>query len=91
LSPELLEGGSEIEGPMPHVVYTSIVKAVKEGNLREPFSLEGFRVACPNFGPGTYRAFLHKHCLGNPGGNSELFERVGRGLFRCLRPFRYGL
>jgi hypothetical protein len=72
-------------------VYDAIVKAVKTGTLTEPFSKDRFRVACPGIRPGTYSAFLDKHSRGNPGGNSELFERASAGRFRCLRPFRYGL
>ena len=74
-----------------HKVYTSIVEAVAAGRLDEPFTTQGFREACRGFGEGTYNAFLHKHTRGNPGGNSELFEKVGKGKFRLLRPLRYGL
>lgn len=76
---------------MAHEVYKAIVKAVKAGILAEPFSKDDFRAACPGFGAGTYNAFLDKHARGNPGGSSELFERVAPGKFKCLRPFRYGL
>ena len=76
---------------MAHSVYTAIVTAVRTGALLEPFSRDEFRRACPGFGPGTYQAFLDKHRLDNPGGNSQLFERTGPGRFKCLRPFRYGL
>ncbi|MDA2931094.1 hypothetical protein MYX84_14305 [Acidobacteria bacterium AH-259-O06] len=74
-----------------HKVYTSIVEAVTTGRLDEPFTTQGFRDACRGFGKGTYNAFLHKHTRGNPGGNSELFEKVGTGKFRLLRPLKYGL
>jgi hypothetical protein len=76
---------------MAHKVYTSIVRAVKSGKLHEPFSKHDFRAASPGLGDGTHSAFLDKHAQGNPGGNSELFERVAPGSFNCLRPFRYGL
>ena len=76
---------------MAHRVYEAIVGAVRSGRLTEPFSRDDFRAKCPSFGSGTYNAFLDKHTLGNPGGNSELFERVSAGRFRCLRPFLYGL
>ena len=76
---------------MAHEVYQAIVNAVNSGVLVEPFSKSDFAVACPGFGAGTYNAFLDKHSLGNPGGNSELFERLSPGQFKCLRPFRYGL
>ena len=76
---------------MARTVYRAIVAAVRNGRLREPFSNSDFRSACPRFGEGTYNAFLHKHAVANPGGASELFERVSKGNFRCVRPFRYGL
>jgi hypothetical protein len=76
---------------MAHEVYRAIVNAIRIGALREPFSKENFRTACPGFGNGTYNAFLDKHRHGNPGGNSELFERVSPGQFKRLRPFRYGI
>ena len=74
-----------------HSVYAAIVVAVRSGELQEPFGLAGFRRACPGFGEGTYKAFLYKHRLGNPGGNTELFELVRPGRFKLLRPLRYGL
>lgn len=74
-----------------HTVYAAIVSAVRSGKLAEPFSQANFRRACPGFGKGTYRAFLHKHSRGNPGGYTELFERVSPGRFKLLRPIRYGL
>ena len=74
-----------------HKVYGSIVKAVKRGKLREPFSKEDFRRACPDLGDGTYNAFLWKHRKGNPGGNSVLFEETSRGKFILVKPIRYGL
>ena len=77
------------EGSMPHEVYQAIVNAVETGVLREPFSQKDFRNACPGFGEGTYNAFLWNHAEGN-GYTTELFTKVAPGLFRCLRPFRYG-
>jgi hypothetical protein len=74
-----------------HQVYSAIVSAVRAGRLQEPFSSRDFRRACPGFGEGTYRVFLNKHRRGNPGGNSELFERVAQGRFELLLPVRYGL
>jgi len=74
-----------------HKVYSAIVLAVKNGQLKEPFGQDDFRRTCPNLGEGTYKAFLHKHRKGNPGGASELFEMVASGKFRLLRPFRYDL
>ena len=74
-----------------HEVYRAIVKAVKEGRLKEPFTKEDFRRACLGFAEGTYNAFLWKHRVGNLGGNTELFELVKPGKFRLVRPFKYGL
>ncbi len=74
-----------------HRVYSNIVKAVKAGSLKEPLDSRAFRQKCPGFADGTYNVFLGKHALGNPGGNSELFERVAPGKFRVIRPFKYGL
>ncbi|MFA5181225.1 MAG: hypothetical protein WC405_07870 [Syntrophales bacterium] len=75
---------------MKHKVYGAIVRAIKAGILTEPFTSQDFRTSCPGLGNGTYNAFLHKHAKGNPKGNSELFERVATGQFKCLRPFKYG-
>lgn len=74
-----------------HKVYSAIVRAVKSKRLKEPFSKEDFKAACPGFGEGTYNAFLYKHRKGNPGGNRELFIRVTPGKFRIIRPFKYGM
>lgn len=74
-----------------HKVYTAIVEAIRAGRLDEPFTNSDFKRACPGLGMGTYQAFLYKHSLGNPGGNSELFERVAPGRFRAIRPFKYGM
>jgi len=74
-----------------HKVYSAIVRAVGDGRLREPFSKTDFERGYPGFGRGTYNAFLDKHAVGNPGGSSELFIRFAPGLFRCVRPFKYGL
>ena len=76
---------------MAHKVYRAIVQAVRSGSLVEPFSQNDFRSACRGLGNGTYQAFLHKHSKGNPGGNTELFTKVGPGRFKCIRPFKYGV
>lgn len=73
-----------------HQVYKSIVMAIRRGSLTEPFGVSDFRKCCPGFAEGTYKAFLYKHKLGN-GATSELFEHIGKGLFRLLRPIKYGL
>lgn len=75
---------------MTNAVYRAIVKQIQAGRLTEPFSATDFRAACPEFGVGTYKAFLWKHSRGNRK-TTELFEKMSPGKFRCLRPFRYGL
>lgn len=74
-----------------HKVYSTIIQAIKKGYLKEPFTQDDFRRACPGLSDGTYQAFLYKHRKDNPGGQSELFEMVGPSKFRLLRPLRYGL
>jgi len=74
-----------------HKVYGCLVKAVRSGKLREPFTRNDFKKACPGFGEGTYNAFLYKHRVGNPGGNSELVKKVCTGKFRLVKPPKYGL
>jgi hypothetical protein len=76
---------------LSHKVYKAIVEAIRSDRLREPFSKNDFKEECHGFGQGTYNAFLPKHRVGNPGGNSELFERVSPGSFKCVRPFKYNL
>jgi hypothetical protein len=61
---------------------SKIREAVASGQLPQPFRASavsrilGIRYA------GT---FLPKHRVGNSGGNTELFDRVGRGLYRLRR------
>jgi len=74
-----------------HKVYASIVAAVKQNKLKEPFTSDEFRIVCKGFGEGTYNAFLYKHRKGNPGENSELFEMISQGKFKLLKPIKYGL
>jgi len=72
-------------------LHRCIVSAVKVGKLKEPFTTDDFRKACPGLAEGTYNAFLHKHRVGNPGRNSELFDKVSPGRFRLVRPYKYGI
>lgn len=74
-----------------HAVYGKIVNKVKNKTLKEPFAVEDFQKACPGFGCGTYRAFLYKHRIGNPGKKTELFELIGPGKFKLVRPLKYNL
>jgi hypothetical protein len=74
-----------------HATYGVIVLAVHRGDLSEPFTASDFEAACPGLGAGTCVAFLPKHAVGNPGGETDLFERVNRGVYRLVRPLKYGL
>ncbi len=76
---------------MSHCVYRSIVKAVDSGSLKEPFKAADMKAACPGFADRTYWRFLSKHSKGNPGDDTELFERVARGRYRLLKPIKYGI
>lgn len=72
-----------------HAIYSKIIDAIKSGDLKEPFASKDFCGACPGFAQGTYKTFLGKHRVGNPGHNSELFKRVGVGRFKLMRPLKY--
>jgi len=74
-----------------HMVYSTIITAVKNGRLKEPFSINNLKSKCNTLAEGTCNVFLYKHRKGNPGGNSELFEMVSKGKFKLIRPIRYGL
>jgi hypothetical protein len=75
---------------MRHRTYDAIVTAIRAKKLTEPFKVQDWKAACPGSAVGTYKTFLHKHAKGNPGGKTELFVRVAPGLFKCVRPFKYG-
>lgn len=74
-----------------HIVYVKIINAINSGTLMEPFTIAEFIGACPGLGRGTYRAFLYKHRMGNPGNKSELVELVSPGHFKLIRPIKYGI
>lgn len=59
-----------------------IRRAVCEGRLREPFAAGDIIPAGVRCAKATPRTFLPKHCVGNSGGNSELFIRVAPGKYR---------
>jgi hypothetical protein len=56
-----------------------IREAVKSGKLKKAFKPADVNSALAIYWAGT---FLPKHSVGNPGGNTELFVRVARGLYR---------
>lgn len=69
---------------------SEIYAAVQSGRLREPFGPEDVRAACPGWAESTYRVFLPKHRVGNPGKASELFEQTSMGRYRTLPALRAG-
>ena len=56
-----------------------IREAVVAGRLTQPFHAADVNAALKISFAGT---FLPKHCDGNPGGNTELFVKISRGLYR---------
>ncbi len=65
-------------------VYKSIVAAIQNGRLKEPFTSSDFGQACPQWEEGTHSAFLWKHRLGNHGGYHEYFKKVSPGKFKLI-------
>ena len=66
-------------------LFLSILKAIKNGKLPEPFSSNDVKIACLGFAEKTYPVFLPKHRRGNPGNNSVLFERISKGRYKVIR------
>lgn len=64
---------------MPKQTFTSIQSAVNSGRLRTPFKPSEVNKVLKITFAGT---FLPKHRVGNPGGNTELFVRLDRGLYK---------
>ena len=61
---------------------SEIYAAVRAKRLAEPFDAAAAKRSCPGWAERTYHAFLPKHAVGNPGGNTELFVRVSPGRYR---------
>jgi hypothetical protein len=53
--------------------------AVRSRELKKSFKPADVNAALPILWAGT---FFPKHSVGNPGGNTELFVRITRGLYR---------
>ncbi len=62
----------------------AVREAVEDGRLIARFRAKDVKRACPGFADSTYANFLSKHRRGNPGGYSEHFEQIRRGLYRLL-------
>ena len=63
-----------------------IYAAVPEGRLREPFTRDDLKRACPGWPTSIYIEFLPRHSVGNKYGNAELFVKVARNQYRLNRP-----
>ena len=63
---------------------TDLYSAITRGTLKEPFNAAMAKQACPGWANRTYHTFLGKHAVGN-GYTTELFERIGRGMYRWKR------
>ncbi|MGI0017650.1 MAG: hypothetical protein ACREA1_02950 [Nitrosotalea sp.] len=74
-----------------HVIYRTIVRAIKSAKLMEPFSLNDLIKACPYLDKYTCMVFLSKHKQVNPSETSELFEMDLEGKYKLVRPFKYDL
>jgi hypothetical protein len=60
---------------------SEIYAAVDSGKLTQPFDAKMAKKACPGWANKTHHNFFGKHTVGN-GKETELFVRVGRGLYR---------
>ncbi len=71
-------------------VYKSIVKAVKSGKLKEPFSKDDIYKACKadDLKVSTCDSYPTKHLKGK---KKEYFDKVSPGKYKLLRPFKNGL
>jgi hypothetical protein len=74
-----------------HVIYRTIVRAIKSSKLMEPFSLNDLIKVCPYLDKYTCMVFLSKHKQANPNETSELFEMDSDGKFKLIRPLQYDL
>ncbi len=66
-------------GRMERETIRKIREAVRAGRLPKEFGAAQVNKTLNIHWAGT---FLPKHCVGNPGGETELFIRVARGLYR---------
>lgn len=64
---------------MERETIRKIRQAVRAGNLPKEFRAPQVNKVLKIHWAGT---FLPKHCVGNPGGETELFIRLSRGLYR---------
>jgi hypothetical protein len=70
--------------------YQRIVKAIKDGKLKEPFNVNDVKAACPDLNKNTVNGFLSKRRVRNPGKYLALFVRHPPFRYSLIRPFKYG-
>ena len=61
------------------MIYETIVQLVVEGVLAQPFSVASIKEVSEILDRSP--SFLSKHAMGNPGGYTEYFVRMGEGLY----------
>ena len=71
------------EVPMSRFVE-NIQRARRQGRLPYRFRAEDLKAACPGWADRTYKVFLSKHRVGNPGGYTPYFKRRSRGLYSLI-------
>lgn len=64
-------------------IYNSIKKCIPNSHLKEPFRVSDVNKCCNGLLKRS-PSFLSKHRVGNPGGNTEYFVRVGIGLYKLI-------
>jgi len=77
-----------------HRCYRSIVGAVKDGRLKEPFTARDWHEADKSIPETTWRNFLSKHRKDNPHNNSVLVKRVQEtpeARYELIRQEKYGI
>lgn len=59
-------------------------RARSQGVLRERFRPADVQKVCPGWADATYRVFLPKHRLGNPGDYTAYFRRHADGRYSLI-------
>ena len=65
-----------------------MVKAVKKGELTEPFTIEDLEARCFLIGSGILKTLLNKYKVGNPEKRIELSKEASSGKFKLIHPFK---
>jgi len=62
-----------------------ILEAISKGTLKQPFTWQDLKRACPGYADKTYRLILVHHRKGNPIGYPEYFKRIDQEHFGLVR------